>query len=184
MEPTLQQQDVLAVVPMRPAGPRQGDIVAIDWRSWTGDTGPDAPMRVIGVAGDRVELLGGKVVLNGSVLPEPYVRDDEVTNPMPGQVSAWVVPDGAVFVLGDDRPAAADSRAYGFVPNRALIGRAVFRCGPTGRSGPIEGGRRWWRGQSGEPGRRPAARVTIAEVQGCGRDRSATLPIGGSRDWW
>jgi len=137
MEPTLQAGDV-EVVPMPLSGPRRGDIVAIDWRAWTGDLGPDAPYRVIGVAGDRVELRGGEVVLNGAVLDEAYVDGGGVTNPVPGQGSDWIVPAASFFVLGDSRTSAADSRsAYGFVPNGALLGRVSIRCGPPDRRGPV-----------------------------------------------
>jgi signal peptidase I len=137
MDPTLQSGDVVAIVPLGLSGPKRGDIVAIDWRAWTGDAGPDAPMRVIGGAGDHIELHAGRVILNGSALPEPYLEADLATNPVPDGPSDWIVPDGSVFVLGDGRRNAADSRVYGVVPDGSLQGRVVFRCGPAGRSGPV-----------------------------------------------
>jgi signal peptidase I len=137
MDPTLQPGDVVAVVPLGLSGPTRGDIVAIDWPTWTGDEGPDAPMRVIGGAGDYIELQAGTVILNGSALAEPYLEADAATNPVPDGPSDWIVPDGSVFVLGDGRRNAADSRVYGLVPNGSLLGRVVFRCGPADRSGPV-----------------------------------------------
>ena len=136
MDPTLESGDVVAVVPLGLSGPKRGDIVAIDWRTWTGDAGPDAPMRVIGAAGDHIELHAGTVILNGSALAEPYLEADAATNPVPDGPSDWIVPDGSVFVLGDGRRNAADSRTYGLVPDGSLQGRVEFRCGPAGRSGP------------------------------------------------
>lgn len=137
MEPTLQSGDVVAVVPLGPLGPTRGDIVAIDWHTWTGDAGPDAPMRVIGGAGDHIELRAGTVILNGSAMAESYLAAEAATNPGPDGLADWIVPDGSAFVLGDGRTNAADSRVYGPVPDRALLGRVVFRCGPAGRGGPV-----------------------------------------------
>ena len=138
MDPTLESDDVVAVVPLGLLGPRRGDIVAIDWQTWTGDAGPATAMRVIGAAGDHVELKSGAVILNGSALAEPYLEADTATNPVPDDGrSDWMVPAGSVFVLGDGRPNAADSRFYGPVPDEALRGRVVFRCGPAGRRGPV-----------------------------------------------
>ena len=137
MDPTLTSGDVVAVVPLAPSGPQRGDIVAIDWPTWTGDAGPDTPMRVIGGAGDHIELHAGSVILNGSALAEPYLEVDVVTDPVADGPSDWIVPGGSVFGLGDGRRNAADSRVYGLVPERSLLGRVVFRCGPAGRSGPV-----------------------------------------------
>ena len=137
MNPTLQAGDVAAIVPLGLLGPNRGDIVAIDWPTWTGDDGPDAPMRVIGAAGDHIELRAGKVVLNGSELAEPYLEAGVTTNPAPDRPADWIVPDGSVFVLGDGREHAADSRFYGAAPDGSLLGRVVFRCGPAGRRGPV-----------------------------------------------
>jgi signal peptidase I len=137
MDPTLQSGDVVAVVPLGLLGPKRGDIVAIDWQTWTGDAGPETAMRVIGAAGDHIELQAGEVILNGSALTEPYLEADAATNPTPDSPSDWIVPAGSVFALGDGRPNAADSRTYGLVPDEALRGRVVFRCGPAGRRGPV-----------------------------------------------
>jgi signal peptidase I len=141
MEPTLGPGDTAAFEPLGPGGPHRGDVIAINWRAWTGDDVPNAPSRVIGLPGDHVELRGGTVVLNGAPLAEPYLNPGEPTNPIPGGASSWDVPRGALFVLGDHRIAAADSRStYGFLPSGALMGRVVFRCAPADRRGPIAGG--------------------------------------------
>jgi len=137
MDPTLQSGDVVAIVPLGAAGPSRGDVVEIDWQAWTGDPGPNAPERIIGLAGDRVELRAGAVIVNGAPLAEPYLQAGDSTVPMPDGVDAWIVPDGAVFVLGDGRRNSADSRHYGFVPLTALGGRIVARCAPSDRLGPI-----------------------------------------------
>jgi signal peptidase I len=137
MDPTLQSGDVVAIVPFGLSGPKRGDIVAIDWETWTGDVGLETPMRVIGAGGDHIDLRAGAVILNDSTLTEPYLAADTPTDPAPDGPLDWSVPDGSVFVLGDGRRNAADSRFYGLVPEGSLLGRVAFRCGPAGRSGPV-----------------------------------------------
>jgi signal peptidase I len=87
--------------------------------------------RVIGVAGDVVELLDGVVHLNGVALDESaYIYQGQRTDPMDG-ISRWVVPTGSLFVLGDHRGNSSDSRtALGTVPVSSVIGRAVLRYWP------------------------------------------------------
>jgi signal peptidase I len=136
MDPTLSSGDDVAFAKFDPSGPRGADIVIVNWLAWTGDAGPNAPERVIGLAGDRVELRDGGVVLNGSVLSEPYLAVGARTDPLPGDPLVWVVPEASVFVLGDGRTGSADSRHYGVVPVAALMGRVIFRCGPLDRRGP------------------------------------------------
>lgn len=78
--------------------------------------------RVVGLAGDRVELRDGVLVVDGRVVPEPYV--DHATT-----VGTWfgplVVPEGTVFVLGDARLHSVDSVDYGPVRRDALLGRVL-----------------------------------------------------------
>lgn len=89
--------------------------------------------RVIGVGGDHVALVDGRVVVNGVPLDEPYLSDDGqghgATLPLDGP-SEWDVPPGDIFVMGDHRARSVDSRAFGPVPVDQVIGRAVIRFWP------------------------------------------------------
>src|SRR5579875_2384206 len=90
--------------------------------------------RVIGLPGDRVQIIDGYVYINGKKLTEKYVpmryRDDRDWGPK-------VVPPDNYFVLGDDRIASNDSRAWGFVPKSYIYGKAVFVFWPLDKAGKV-----------------------------------------------
>jgi signal peptidase I len=79
--------------------------------------------RVIGMPGDLVQVDTGQVFVNGARLEEPYVVDpDDYTYPQNG--GPLRVPEGAYFVLGDNRPFSADSHLGWFVTRQDLVGQA------------------------------------------------------------
>jgi signal peptidase I len=116
-------------------GPGRGDIIVFEAtprvRAVCGATGTFVK-RVIGLPGDRVEMRGGQVLIDGSPLREPYVLP-----PYRGrETGRWgQVPRGAYFVLGDNRPMSCDSRRWGFVARDKIIGRADVTYWPPRRIG-------------------------------------------------
>ncbi len=83
--------------------------------------------RVIGLPGETVEMKDGYVYINGELLQENYklLRDN--------YSGKWVVPEGSVFVMGDNRPNSNDGRRWGFVPFGAIMGRGVAIWWPPSR---------------------------------------------------
>ena len=93
--------------------------------------------RVIGLSGDTIEVTDdGKVLRNGEELYEPYVAALTATERMNGTVT---VPEGEVFVMGDNRAAGCslDSRTFGCVEEGALVGKVIFRVMPFNRIGGL-----------------------------------------------
>jgi signal peptidase I len=90
--------------------------------------------RVVGVAGDRIAIRGGHVVRNGRLQSEPFARRCS-----PGAdcdfLHAITVPDGHVYVMGDNRGHSEDSRFWGPVPIAWVIGKAVMIYWPPGEAG-------------------------------------------------
>jgi signal peptidase I len=118
--------------------PQRGDIV-VAHSSLELDEGNGTKnliKRVIAIPGDTVSIYGGSVYVNGEALIEPYIKDGYTEGDMP----EVTVPEGTVFLLGDNRQNSGDSREpeVGFVPKGDLIGKAIFRLFPFDKFGRVE----------------------------------------------
>ena len=82
--------------------------------------------RVVGLPGDEILIESGIVYLNGEELDEYYI--DETTKTHTERYTEWIVPEGHVFVLGDNRQVggSSDSRSYGFIPQSDITGYVIF----------------------------------------------------------
>jgi len=97
--------------------PTRGDIIVFQS---TTQQNLDLIKRVIGLSGDHVVIGSGKVSVNGQTLSEPYIAA------APNYSGDWNVPDGYLFVLGDNRNDSSDSHAWGFLPLQNVIGKALL----------------------------------------------------------
>ena len=77
--------------------------------------------RVVGKPGDMLEFRDGQVIRNGTPIEEPYVLEPMQSSPEP-----VVVPEGSVFVMGDNRNNSTDSRMIGSIPRENVIGKVIF----------------------------------------------------------
>lgn len=138
MQDTLQEGQFILIDKLTPRFEpyQRGDIVVFRPPASAAEA-DDTPYikRVIGVAGDRLEIRDGSVWVNGTPLDESdYVYDEEPTYAFDQRLKAWDVPVDSLFVLGDHRTNSADSRTarIGFIPVEDVLGRAFLRYWPIG----------------------------------------------------
>jgi len=86
--------------------------------------------RVIGLPGETVEGKDGHVLIDGRELVEPYLPPGATTSDF-GPVT---VPNGALWVMGDNRSNSSDGRVFGTIRRRTVVGRAIMRAWPAGRA--------------------------------------------------
>ncbi|KAL7441607.1 hypothetical protein ACHAXH_010040 [Discostella pseudostelligera] len=86
--------------------------------------------RIVAVEGDKVEIMGGKLFVNGAEQDEPFTAEDAAY-----EFGPVIVPPGDVLVLGDNRNHSLDGHIWGFLPKENVIGRAVFVYWPPWRIG-------------------------------------------------
>jgi signal peptidase I len=110
---------------------QRGDTVVF-W--FPGDPSKSYIKRVIGLPGDRVEIVAGVVHVNGRALEEPYVPEEYRDL---GTYPAVLVPEDRFYVLGDHRSSSNDSRNWGPVPREAIYGKAVFVYWPLEKLGMV-----------------------------------------------
>ena len=119
MLPTLNDGEFVLVnrLAYRLGAPTPGDIIV--FRSIS-QSDLDLIKRIVGIPGDTIVVGDGKVVVNGATLNEAYI------NAAPRYSGSWSVPDGYLFVLGDNRNDSSDSHAWGLLPMQNVIGKAIL----------------------------------------------------------
>src|SRR2546428_5691052 len=132
MVPTVLQNDRVLVSKLdyRFGVAQRGDIIVFN------PPIPDATIpyvkRVIAVAGETVDLRNGNVFVNGKQVDFPQAHG--ATQPQAPQiVYPFIVPDGQIFVMGDNRTFSSDSRTFGPVPVGNIIGKVILRFWPFDR---------------------------------------------------
>ena len=133
MNPTLENADKMVVSDLF-YKPKQGDIVIFRKDEYK----PEALVkRVIATEGQTVEIdfNKGRVYVDGVLLDEPYIA--ETTRNQIDFTGIQVVPEGCVFVMGDNRNESADSRdsRIGMVDERLIIGKVLFTVFPLDHIG-------------------------------------------------
>ncbi len=117
MQPTLMEGDRILInrLTYHFRDPQAGDVVVFDSPLHEDE---DLVKRVVAVEGDRVAVHDGSLYVNGAAQDEPYLLEQDFR----GEESEMVVPDGQVFVLGDNRNNSGDSRIFGPIPRDSIIG--------------------------------------------------------------
>lgn len=135
MEPTLHKGDY-NLIDHRSALRGQwqrGDVVLFDVPETWGGKGDPLVKRVIGLPGETVAMLSGKVLINGREISEPYITD----TPEPEDYQPEKLGPGQYWVMGDNRNNSDDSRNNGPIPETDIRGRFLFRLWPLSTVGAI-----------------------------------------------
>jgi signal peptidase I len=112
--------------------PKRGDIIVFLY--------PENPSRyyikrLAAVEGETIEIIDGSVYINGKICEVPDFKQRFYYNrgPFGEENKKIIVPAGNYFVLGDNSASSMDSRYWGFVPKRLMIGKAIFIFWPLNR---------------------------------------------------
>ncbi len=138
MYPTIEPNNYLIVnkVPYILGEPSYRDIIVFKTNIYT-DAGEEKELikRIVGLEGDKIEIKDGQVYLNDEIIYEEYL-DPNINS---GNMEAIIVPEGCVFVMGDNRPNSLDSRdpAVGMIQKESILGRADLRLYPFDQLGTV-----------------------------------------------
>ncbi len=139
MDPTFNSGDYIftSKITYKFRGYERGDVVV-----FKSPKNPDIEYikRIIGLPGDKVMVKDSEVYVNGRMLTENYIAAK--TNLWEGGFTKdgeeIVVPEGELYVMGDNRPRSSDSREFGTIPMSSIIGQVFYRYFPSSKVGPIE----------------------------------------------
>ncbi len=138
MEPTFESGDYIftSKITYRFRKPERGDVIV--FRS-PRNQDIEFIKRIIVLPGDVVMVHDQEIYLNQKIINEPYISAKTplweggfIKDGVP-----FLVPDGELFVMGDNRPRSSDSREFGSIPLPSVIGQVFYRYFPTPKMGPI-----------------------------------------------
>jgi signal peptidase I len=134
MEPTLDINDRIVVnkVAYHFRQPQRLEVVVFRGVAAMGEAKKDLIKRLVGLPGETLAVKEGIIHINGQPLAEKHTLNQDFSDFGP-----VTVPADSFFVMGDNRPASADSRYWGFLPKQNLIGPAFLRIWPLTRFGLI-----------------------------------------------
>ena len=138
MDPTFHDKDYLIVdeISKRFSHPQRGEIVIF---RRTGES-KYLIKRIVGLPGDTLVLEGEKITITNKENPDGFVFEQPFVVNNRSESKTTVILDGTdYYVLGDNRPVSYDSRYFGPIPEKAIVGRPLVRLYPFGNMGMFPG---------------------------------------------
>lgn len=134
MDPNFQDGELLLTekISYRTGIPKRGDVVIFEAPQNRRD---DYIKRIIGLPGETISIRGGKVYVNNNILPENYLPSNFSTQPgsFLTEGNQYKIPQDEYIAFGDNRDHSSDSRAWGPVKRKAIVGRAWIVYWPVDR---------------------------------------------------
>ncbi len=133
MEPTINDKDYLLISRQayKIGEPERGDVVVFPHHQGTEDA--LYIKRVIAIPGDHLKIKNGKVYINNKLQDEEYLADGTQTS---GNID-FTIPEGEIFVMGDNRGNSSDSRSFGTVSIEDVTGKVFVRLFPFNKIGGV-----------------------------------------------
>lgn len=94
--------------------------------------------RVVALSGEHVQIMDGKVYINGEELKEDYLQENVVTEAKSIYLTDFIVPEGYVFAIGDNREYSGDCRAFGCIPFEKIESKVWIRFWPFDLFGKVK----------------------------------------------
>ena len=94
--------------------------------------------RVVALPGEHVQIMDGKVYINGEELKEDYLQENVVTEAKSIYLTDFIVPEGYVFAIGDNREYSGDCRAFGCIPFEKIESKVWIRFWPFDLFGKVK----------------------------------------------
>lgn len=139
MEPTFHTSEYLIVdqLTYHFEKPERGDVVIFKYPK---DPSKYFIKRVIGLPGETIQIEGTSVIVRNDASPQGFILSESYIDDMsPSELITEVLGDDEYFVMGDNRNASSDSRAWGALPEENIVGRAFVRLFPFSEIGVMPG---------------------------------------------
>jgi signal peptidase I len=129
MDPTFDQGQYLIVdeISYHLGSPKRGDVAILRYPQ---NPGTFFIKRVVGLPGETIKIEGRNVTIYNDEFPEGFLLDEPYIEYQSNNRLEKKIPEGNYFVMGDNRAKSSDSRVWGTVPEKYMVGRALIRLLP------------------------------------------------------